>query len=348
MKPCNEVGIIGYGVSLPRYRIKASEIARVWGRSAKRLPVEEKTVAGPDEDVVTIATEAAKYALRRSEIDPSGLGAVIVGTESKPYAVKSSGTIVAEAIGAPSTILAADYEFACKAGTEAFQTCIGLVGSKMVEYAMAIGADTAQGRPGDELELTAASGGAAFVFCLRSSSCLASLEGSYSFVTDTPDFWRREGQAYPRHSGRFTEEPAYFKHITSSVSGLLNELGLRSSDFKYAVFHQPNSRMPVEVGERLGFGPEAMRAGLLAPEVGNTYAGATPLGLAAVLDVASPGERILAASFGSGAGSDAFSFVVQDAIVTKRELAPSFSQLIANKQYLDYAMYARYRGKISR
>jgi hydroxymethylglutaryl-CoA synthase len=348
LKPCNEVGVVGYGAALPRFRIKASEIARVWGRGTRRFPVEEKAVAGPDEDVVTIATEAARYALRRSLIDPSGLGAVIVGTESKPYAVKSSGPIVAEAIGAPSTILAADYEFACKAGTEAFQTGIGLVGSKMVKYAMAIGADTAQGRPGDELELTAAAGGAAFIFALRGSASLAYLEGSYSFVTDTPDFWRRERQAYPRHSGRFTEEPAYFKHITSSVTGLLQELGLRPSDFKHAVFHQPNSRLPVEVGERLGFSPEALKAGLLAPEIGNTYAGATPLALSAVLDIASPGERILAASFGSGAGSDAFVFIVQDAIIAKRELAPSVSQLMANKRYVDYALYARYRGKISR
>jgi hydroxymethylglutaryl-CoA synthase len=348
LKPANEVGIVGYGASIPCHRIKAAEIARVWGRSGKRLPVEEKAVAGPDEDVVTIGAEAAVYALRRAGIDPSKLGAVLVGTESKPYAVKPSSTLVAAAIGAPPTILAADYEFACKAGTEAFQTCIGLVGSNMIEYGMAIGADTAQGKPGDELEYTAASGGAAFLFGVRGPDCLAHLEASYSFVTDTPDFWRREGRRYPKHAGRFTEEPAYFRHIVSSVTGLLGELGLRPKDFKYVAFHQPNARLPVEVAERLGFGPETLRPSLISPEIGNTYAGGTPLGLSAVLDIASPGDRILAASFGSGAGSDAFSFVVGEAITSKRGLAPSIAQLLSRKRYLDYAIYARYRRKISR
>ena len=38
---------------------------------------------------------------------------------------------------------------------------MGLVGSGMGHYAMAIGMDTAQGKPGDALEYTAGAGGAA-------------------------------------------------------------------------------------------------------------------------------------------------------------------------------------------
>jgi hydroxymethylglutaryl-CoA synthase len=33
----------------------------------------------------------------------------------------------------------ADYEFACKAGTAAIQTCMGLVGRGMIKYGVAIG-----------------------------------------------------------------------------------------------------------------------------------------------------------------------------------------------------------------
>ena len=54
-------------------------------------------------------------------------------------------------------VQAADWEFACKAGTEAMVAAIGLVGSSMADYALAIGMDTAQGRPGDALEYTAGS-----------------------------------------------------------------------------------------------------------------------------------------------------------------------------------------------
>jgi hydroxymethylglutaryl-CoA synthase len=347
MKPVNDVGIVGYGPYLPIYRIKDSEIGRVWGR-LEAFPVEEKAVAGLDEDAVTMSVEAAKNALRRAGINPKEIGAVFVGTESNPYAVKPSSTIVAEAIGATPSVLAANYEFACKAGTEAFQTCIGLVGSKMIKYGLAACVDTAQGRPGDELEYTAASGAAAFIFGLKSNETVAYIEASYSYVTDTPDFWRRDLQQFPQHGGAFTGEPAYFKHIYNAGKNLMDELGYKPQDFNYAVFHQPNSRFPVKVGQKLGFPLDKLKPGLLSPQIGNIYAGSSPLGLAAVLDVAKPGERILMVSYGSGAGSDAFSIIVQDAILSKRKLAPRVQEFIDRKIYIDYALYARFRGKIKK
>mgnify|MGYP002682409969 CR=1 FL=1 len=158
LKPDRQVGIIGYGAYVPRYRLPAKEIARIWGAGDEGLPVIEKAVAGLDEDVITMAVEAARNALKRAEIDPLQLRAVWVGSESHPYAVKPSGTIVAEAIGASVNIQAGDWEFACKAGSEAMVAAMALVGSGMGDYALAIGMDTAQGKPGDALEFTAAAG----------------------------------------------------------------------------------------------------------------------------------------------------------------------------------------------
>ncbi|MGQ9679833.1 MAG: hydroxymethylglutaryl-CoA synthase [Candidatus Bathyarchaeia archaeon] len=346
MKPNSTVGILSYGVYIPINRLKGSEICRIWG--GYESPIEEKAVADIDEDAVTISVECAKYALKRAKINPEEIGAIYVGTESKPYAVKPCGSIVAEAIGATPKVTAADYEFACKAGTEAFQTCIGLVSSGMVKYAMAIGADTAQGRPADALEYTVACGGAAFIFGLKSNETIAYLEGSYSFVTDTPDFWRRGLEMYPRHGNRFTGEPAYFHHVVGAAKGLMSEFGYNPSDFTYAVFHQPNVKFPIKVARTLGFSMDALKPGLVVPLIGNTYAGSTPLGLASTLDFANPGERILVVSYGSGAGSDAFSFVVQDAITKDRNLDPPVSSFINRKRYIDYSTYVKIRGKIVR
>src|SRR6478609_3326324 len=118
------VGIVGYGAYIPRYRLPASEVARVWTGGDGGTPIKEKAVAGLDEDVITMSIEAARNALLRAQIDPTQIRAVWVGSESHPYAVKPTSTLVAEAIGASGSVLAADWQFACKAGTEAMQAAI--------------------------------------------------------------------------------------------------------------------------------------------------------------------------------------------------------------------------------
>jgi len=342
-------GIIGYGAYIPVYRIKTAEIAKVWGEEADRiengLGIIEKAVGGVDEDSATISVEAAKHALARAGIGPKKLGALYVGSESHPYAVKPTGTIVAEAIDATPNLTCADLEFACKAGTAGLQIVLAMVDARMIGYGMAIGADTAQGRPGDALEYSAASGGAAFIAGPDSES-LAKVEGTFSFTTDTPDFWRRQHADYPSHGGRFTGKPAYFRHVISATQGLLAKLGTKLADYDYVVFHQPNGKFPVEAAKKLGIPLEKLKAGLLTPVVGNTYSGASPLGLTAVLDEAKPGARMLVTSFGSGAGSDSFSIVVTDRIEEARDKAPKTRDYIAKKKYIDYATYIKYRRKI--
>ena len=345
LKPQNPVGIVGYGAYVPRYRLPAQEVARIWSGGKAGLPVKEKSVAGIDEDVATMSIEAARNALARAGIEPDQLRAVWVGSESHPYAVKPTSTIVAEAIGAVPNIQAADWQFACKAGTEAMVAAIGFVGSGMSAYAMAIGMDIAQGKPGDALEYTAAAGGAAYILGAADDS-LAVINATYSYVTDTPDFWRRAYQKYPEHGQRFTGEPAYFAHITEAANRMMEAMGTTAADYDYAVFHQPNTKFPQRAGKMLGFSPEQIETGLLVPEIGNTYAGAAIIGLSAVLDIAQPGDHILLVSFGSGAGSDAFDIQVTDAITERQGRAPKTRDYIARRTEIDYATYTRMRNKL--
>ncbi len=345
------VGIVTYGVYIPRFRIRVEEIARVWGANAEDiiggLGVMEKSVPDLDEDTATIAVEAARNALSRRPIDPEEIGAVYVGSESHPYAVKPTACTVGEAIGATPRMTAADYEFACKAGTAGIQTCMGLVKSGMVKYGLAIGSDVAQGAPSDALEYTAAAGGAAFI--LGNDDPLATIHHTCSFTTDTPDFWRREGQGYPRHGGRFTGEPGYFRHIEGAVQLCFEQTGKSPKDYDYAVFHQPNAKFPQRVSRTIGFSDGQIAPGLVVPRLGNTYSGSSMIGLAATLDQAKPGDRIFLASFGSGAGSDAFDIEVTDAIASgifSRDEAPTVTKLLENPIYIQYAQYARHKGKI--
>ncbi|MDT3740350.1 MAG: hydroxymethylglutaryl-CoA synthase [Candidatus Kapabacteria bacterium] len=343
------IGIVGYGSYVPAYRIKSGTIAAQWGDDPvaieRGLMLKEKTVPGQDEDTITIAVAAAKSAIIRAGIDPQKIGAVYIGSESHPYAVKPSGTVLVDACGIGPDVHVADFEFACKAGSEAMFVAYSHVKSGNMDYALGIGADTSQGAPGDALEYSASAGGAAFIF--GRNKVLADVLFTNSYTSDTPDFWRREYQMYPRHGGRFTGEPAYFKHVLGAGTGLLEKSGMKPEDFKYAVFHMPNGKFPLKAGNTLGFTNEQMEQGWIVNIMGNTYSGSSPTGLAAILDVARPGDKIFMVSFGSGAGSDGFIFEATDELPKVQDLAPKTRDMLNGKKiYLDYGKYAAYRRKI--
>jgi len=127
---------------------------------------------------------------------------------------------------------------------------------------------------------------------------------------------------------------------------MMTQLGRSAKDYDYVVLHQPNKKFPERAAAMLGFKKEQWVTGLLSPVIGNTYAGASLVGLTAVLDIANPGDKILCVSFGSGAGSDAFSLVATDAITGKQSLAPTTQNYIDRRVEIDYALYARYRQKL--
>ncbi len=344
------VGIIGYGAYIPRWRIKAETIAEVWGKDGgdirNGLMIDEKAVPGLDEDTATISVAAAENALLRAKINPHDIGAIYVGSESHPYAVKPTATIVGDAINAGHNYTAASTEFACKAGTAAIQMCAGLVKAGYIKYGLAIGADTAQGAPGNALEYSAAAGGAAFIIGSDKREILAEMEAMYSYSSDTPDFWRRAHAMYPSHGGRFTGEPAYVKHVYSATQGLLERTGYKIDDFDYAVFHMPNGKFASSMAKKLGIPFEKIAPGFVVKRIGNTYSGSSILGLCATLDIAKPNQLILVTSYGSGAGSDSFVFRVKDNIDGARNAAPTVEDYIKDKEYISYAEYAKMKGKL--
>lgn len=342
-------GIVSYGSYIPRYRIKPEEIARVWGEDVDSIKngiyILSKSVPAPDEDVATISVEAARNAIRRKKMDPKLIGALYIGSESHPYAVKPTSTIVSAAVGMDFPLFAADYEFACKAGTAGMQNVKAMVDSGLIKYGMAIGADTSQGAPGDVLEYTASAGGTAIV--IGKDDVIAEINHTLSVTSDTPDFWRREGEPYPSHGERFTGEPAYFRHTLSASKLLLESMGTTPADYDYAVFHQPNGKFPTRAAKTLGFQDPQVKDGLLTPVIGNTYSASMMTGLSSILDIAKPGDRIFAVSFGSGAGSDAFDITVTEKIdELDRHGAPTIKEQLSKVRWLDYAVYAKFKKKL--
>ncbi len=343
------VGIAGWGAYVPMYRVKGEDIALHWGNdphTCASLGVTEKSVAGPEEDSVTMAWEASMNAIARAQIDAKDIGMVFIGSESKPYAVKPSATILADALGIAPHTMAVDAEFACRAGSEGLRHALSMVEHGTVKAALVIGSDTAQGAPGDVLEYTAASGAAAFV--VSNTNVVAKLIDATTYVSDTPDFWRRDGSPYPRHGEGFTGEPAYFHHLESAIKELMERNGITPNDVTYFVPHQPNARFPLKLAKILGFPKEKVLPGLTTAKIGNTYNASAFMGMTRVLDHAKPGDIVLMAPFGSGAGADAYLFEITDRIEEVKHLAPPTDVYLERKVYLDYGMYLRFRNKIKK
>jgi hydroxymethylglutaryl-CoA synthase len=338
-KECDTPGIVGYGVYTSRFRIKEEGI--------------ERSVPFIDEDAVTAAVESGKLALIHSGVDSALVGKIYVGSESNPYAVKPIASKVAQVLKLGEEdediqgVDAVDTEFACKAASSMFKDAASLVNypKSGIKYAMVIGADNSQaaprGCPGGELDLFVGFGGSAFIF--GKYDVIAEIEGWYSCTSDTPDFWRRDGEPFPMHGGRFTGDPAYFKHVRKAATRLMERLNVRAGDINYFVTHQPNPQFPVRVAKELGFKDEQYAVSLQVTKFGNTYSGSSPMGLAAVLDIAKPEERILVTSYGSGAGSDAYLLRTTSQLIDKRQRQKINVKYQAENPFVEYVDYTTYR-----
>ncbi|MFQ6051440.1 MAG: hydroxymethylglutaryl-CoA synthase [Candidatus Hydrothermarchaeota archaeon] len=343
VKKFDRAGIVGYGVHIPKYRIKMEEMAKEMKKDPKILinqtGFKEKAVLAPDQDTTTIGVDAAKNALKYACIDGSEIGSIRFGSESPPYAVKPSAITVAEAIGATPRVEAHDMECACKAATGGFIYALSVVENGYFEcdYSMVVGADNSQAEEGDVLDNTVGCGAAAFIF--GKYDVIASLEAYEPYTTDIPDFWRREGSPFPRHGGGFTGDPAYFKHTQAAAINLMERTGIEPHEIDHVVLHQPNGKFPWKAAQRLGFTWEQYKLGFVADWIGNAYSASTLIGLANIFDHARDNELILHVAFGSGAGADAFLWRTEEPILWKEGI--TVQEQLKRKIYVNYHTYRK-------
>ena len=335
------IGILGYGVYIPRYRIKAEEYAKAWGSFAV-AGVVEKSVPGYDEDVVTMAIEAARNALRRAQLEGAELDAVYLATTSSPYAEKSVATTLAVALGAHE-VRTADFAASTKAGTAALLAGLEHALAQSAGHVLVAASDCPRAAPDSNLEHGLGAGAAAFV--LGEGKPVAVFEGSYSYARETlGERFRREGEPYTRD---LELRVTYFEEVLQKlIQGLMERISKTANDIDQVVLQQPDGRRAARGVARFKFAKEQLDGGNLAPQTGDTGTASALLGLAAVLDRAQAGQRIVVASYGSGAG-DAISLVSQEGIQGKKGLASSVADYLNDKTYVDYVTYLKLRGFLS-
>lgn len=352
------IGIVGYGAYIPKERLKIKEIWEMWcsdwlpSSLNDVLKLEEKAVTHWDEDSITMGIEASKVAIELTGVFPDQIGAVYFGSGTNVYATNASVSLVVEALGGKANTFCTDCQFSGKSGTAAMQISEALVKAKISEYALAIGSDdlSRHTAPNDFQEYASSAGAAAFL--IGENNVVAEIEGTYSYITYTPDFYRLEGDRYIKIAGQKhdVDKVGYEKHTIEAAKGIMGKHNYQPKDFKYVIFNQPDGgRLPFSVAKSLGFTKEQVEPGLLVSQIGDCGSASCLISLAAILDLAKEKERILIVSYGSGAGSDAFIINTTSLLEktrNKRKVYPSVKELISNKEMIDYKTYLRMERKL--
>jgi 3-hydroxy-3-methylglutaryl CoA synthase/uncharacterized OB-fold protein len=329
------VGITSFGAYLPIYRLNRDEIAQAWsGRSSGGA----RTVAGYDEDTVTMAVAATLDCLRRAGTGTDGL---VLATTTAPYKEKQSAAIVASAVDLSSECQTSDITNSLRAGTIAIKSAVDAVNAGSAKNVVITTADCRMGATNGTLEQTLGDGAAALM--IGSEKVIAEIEGQHSIFNDFTDQWRTEEDTFVRSAEqRFIDEVGYFPTMQAVVNGLLEKYKLTPGDFQKIVYYASDARQHAGLARRMKLDKSQVQDPLYN-SIGNTGTAAPLLMLSAALETAKPRDRILFVSYGDG--SDAFIFRVTDEIEKYRE-KPVVSGQLAGKIAISYGQYLTWRGLV--
>lgn len=348
----SRVGIISYGVSLPRRRLEVDEIIDLWKNTAldlikEKQGVKERGVLGFDEDGNTFAVAAAKEALK-SVNSSKDIDTLYYGTCTNPYDSRPSSTMIAEALDLDYYTKVMDIQFSTKSGTTALISAAGTVAAGWSKNALIIGADTINRHtaPGDLLEPYASAGAGAMI--LGSANMIAEIVAVESHSYDLSDGFRVEGERYIRSGmllGSAKNEVGLYAQTVAAATRLMEKTKTTAKDFTYGVFQQNTPSAAFGIGKQLGFSKEQILPSIYADAIGDTGSASVLVGLAKVLDQAKAGDKILLVSYGFGSGADAISLIVTEEIENNRNQAKTVESILKNKTMVDYktAMKMEYK-----
>ena len=336
--------IKGYGVYIPRYRMRFEEFKNAWQtkelirNTGIALGVPEKAVARFDEDAVTMAVEAGKNAINSAGVAPSDIGALIIGTTSQIYRGNPISTTIAKVLSLSNSVVTVDIDQSSRSGTSALLLGKSMVDAGEVKYALAIGTDRIAAEPGsDPLEPIMGAGAGAVV--LGNGDGVAEIKGNQSYAGETFDLWCGPDERFFKidmDQYRFH----YEKAIVASTNMLMAAMGSKPQDYQYVVLQQPNRREVTSVTRSLGISKDQIGPGMAVSETGDTFSASTLIGLAKVLDQAKKGEKILMASYGAGC-SQALHLECHVGAGRGTDGA-TVSDYLGDKILIDYVMYLKF------
>jgi hydroxymethylglutaryl-CoA synthase len=342
LKNDTPISIAGYGAYVPRFRIKREEFVRVWGAGS----VKEKTVAGFDEDIITMAAEAAQNAMDSCGMDPVDIEAIFFASSSPPKVNGLMAPIIGMSLGCKHEVRFSDFFGVGHGGTAALRGAFDSIASGRITHALVVLSDDVMGAPGSTLDSLYGAGAAALV--VSKGKGIARILGGNSYGSYLPYSWRNPGEPFIQDYGdpRFERLYGYERHVESSILDYLSRNGLALSNFNHLILPEGDGRMMIDLSKKLKATSAQMEKGVLVNEIGNIGVAGIFLSLVKVLGEARAGERILLASYGTGSVSDVFGFEML--MHASANVGPPLAKYLDQKEYIDYARYARMKRILQR
>ena len=308
-------------------------MAKAWGGRASGT----RTVAGVDEDALTLACDAAQRCLRDG--DAAAVCALYFASTSAPYLEKQVASLIATALDVPRACAVADFGGSTRAGLAALRAGLDGVRSESFATVLVTAGDTRAAEPGTELEALFGDAGAAVL--LGREGVIADFVTAASVAEEFTHFYRKEDDRYVRvPDTRFGDQYGYTPSIVDAVTMALKQAELPIQNVAKLVLATPDARAAADAAKKLGATTAQLEPHLIT-EAGVTGTPDPLLLLAKSLETAMPGDFIVVAAYGEGA--DALIFRATDALPTHRP-QPTATALAGGLPLASYERYLRARG----
>jgi hydroxymethylglutaryl-CoA synthase len=328
------VGIIAYGAYLPMLRLPLAAI----GGGQPKPGGPEKAVANWDEDAVTMGVAAAIDCLRG--LDRAAVDAVVFASTSYPFKEKQGAAIVAKALDLRRDVYTSDVGDTLRAGTNALRAAADAVKAGSARRVLVVASDVRMAAPRTGLEANLGDGAAAFL--IGADEVAVIIDAVHSIADEIVDLWRTEGDPFVHTwEDRFVVDHGYRASVREAARGLLEKMGLAPKDFARLVLYGPDARAHATAARDLGFDQKTQVQDALFGKVGNAGAALAPLLLAAAVEDAKAGQRLLVVGYGDGADALALSTTHQ---VERLEGRRGLGWHLARRAELQsYDLYLRFR-----
>lgn len=309
--------IIGTGSYVPMKVVTNQDLEKMVETSdewiSTRTGIRERRVCVTD-TTSSMASKAAKQALKASGVSPKDIDLIVVGTVTAEMAFPSVACFVQSELGIRSGAAAFDVSAACSGFLYALDIADKYIRSGCAKKALVIGVDQFSklidwndratcvlfGDGAGAVVLSAEEGDSGILSCnIHSDGKQWDMLYAENALPPSPFEERQQSTPFLKMNGNETFKIAV-RTMGSAINEAMEDGGIKPEDVSLLIPHQANLRIINATRERLGLSEDKVYTNL--DKYGNTSAGSIPLALDEVVrdGKVKEGDIILFVSFGGG------------------------------------------------